>query len=298
MKNLKIHEVGLRDGLQNEKIIVPSEIKIKWIEKLIDSGIDIIQLGSFVHQEKVPQMADTDFLFEYFTDKNYKIIFSGLILNERGMERAIKSGVEMFCMGVSASNTHSMKNTGMSTNEAITRIIKIATELQNSGKKVQVSIQSAFGCGFEGKIDEAVVLNIVRKYVNSGLLNISLADTAGHAYPEQVKRLFSEIQDIDDDIIMTAHFHNTYGLGIANCYAALNEGAEYFETAFGGLGGCPFTKVAAGNVSSEDFVHSLQRNNMRKDININKILEVSKDAEIVLQKKMESYVFNSGLLSY
>jgi hydroxymethylglutaryl-CoA lyase len=87
-------------------------------------------------------------------------------------------------------------------------------------------------------------------------------------------------------------------LGFANCYAALNEGAEYFETAFGGLGGCPFTKVAAGNVSSEDFVHSLQRNNMRKDININKILEVSKDAEIVLQKKMESYVFNSGLLSY
>lgn len=298
MKNLKIHEVGLRDGLQNEKIIVPSEIKIKWIEKLIDSGIDIIQLGSFVHQEKVPQMADTDFLFEYFSGKNYKITFSGLILNERGMERAIKSGVEMFCMGVSASNTHSMKNTGMSTNEAITRIIKIATELQNSGKKVQVSIQSAFGCGFEGKIDEEVVLNIVRKYVNSGLLNISLADTAGHAYPEQVKRLFSEIQDIDDDIIMTAHFHNTYGLGFANCYAALNEGAEYFETAFGGLGGCPFTKVAAGNVSSEDFVHSLQRNNMRKDININKILEVSKDAEIVLQKKMESYVFNSGLLSY
>jgi hydroxymethylglutaryl-CoA lyase len=297
-KNIKIHEVGLRDGLQNEKLVVDTQKKIEWIEILLESGVDIIQLGSFVHPEKMPQMADTDALFNHFSQLPHNTILSGLVLNERGLERGMNCGVEMFCMGVSASETHSKKNTGMSTNEATQRIIAIAKSAINAGKRVQVSVQSAFGCGFEGKIAEESVLNIVKSYFDAGLLNISLADTAGHAYPEQVKRLFSAIKNINENTILTAHFHNTYGLGLANCYAAMSEGVEYFETAFGGLGGCPFTKVAAGNVSTEDFVHSLNRNNIRKDINIGKIIEVSKDAELVLGKSMQSYTTNAGLLLY
>ena len=295
---LKVHEVGLRDGLQNEKQIVTFEKKLEWAEKLANSGIDILQLGSFVNPQKVPQMADTDKLFESFKNINHQALLSGLLLNEKGMERAVGCGVELYCMGVSASVTHSKKNTGMTTDEALLRIIAIAKELQDNHKQVQVSIQSAFGCGFEGKIDEIKVVEIAGKYIENGLLNISLADTAGHAYPEQVKRLISSVKNIEPKTIITVHFHNTYGLGMANCYAAMSEGADVFETAFAGLGGCPFTKVVAGNVSTEDFVSALNRNNLRNDIYIDTVIEISKDAETVFGRKMESYVLNAGRLNY
>ncbi|MBX3044453.1 MAG: hydroxymethylglutaryl-CoA lyase [Candidatus Kapabacteria bacterium] len=298
LKKIKIHEVGFRDGLQNESKIVDTERKINWIAQILNSGIDIVQIGSFVHPVKMPQMADTDTLFDYFSKIPHKALLSGLVLNEKGFERGMKCGVEMFCMGVSASETHSQKNTGMSIQKATDVIISIAREAVNAGKVVQVSVQSAFGCGFEGKIPEENVLMIVGNYLDAGLKNISLADTAGYAYPEQVKRLFSSIKRIDESSVLTAHFHNTYGLGLANCYAAMSEGAEYFETAFAGLGGCPFTKVAAGNVSTEDFVHSLNRNDVRRDIDLEKILNVADSAQVYFEKENQSYLSKVGRLGY
>ncbi len=295
---IQIHEVGMRDGIQNKSIIVPFETKVKWIEELIDSGLEIIQIGSFVHPVKVPQMADSDRLFQFFTSKHHKTIFSGLILNEKGYERAMLCNVDMICMGVSASNTHSLKNTGMDTEEATKRICELAKTALNAGKYVQCSVQSAFGCGFEGKIDENVVYEIVRKYIENGIKNISLADTAGHAYPEQVKRMMSNIKTAFPESTINVHFHNTYGLGIANCYTAIDEGAEIIETAFGGLGGCPFTKVAAGNVCTEDLIHSLNRENNAYEIDIQKIISVSKEAEILFNKKLEGYVYKTGVIKY
>ncbi|MGQ9833680.1 MAG: hypothetical protein ACUVRJ_07780 [Candidatus Villigracilaceae bacterium] len=154
MDKIYIHEVGLRDGLQVEKTTVPLEEKIRWVEGLFASGVDIIQLGSFVHPEKVPQMADTDALFRYFSEGGKKpgnVTLSGLVLNEKGLESGLACGVEMFCMGVSASETHSQKNTGMTPAEAQARIIPMAKQALSAGKKVQASVQSAFGCGFEGR---------------------------------------------------------------------------------------------------------------------------------------------------
>ena len=155
MRDLVLHEVGLRDGLQMEKQVVPTEQKIAWTEALLATGVDIVQLGSFVHPEKVPQMADTDRLFEHFSAPGRKpegTTLSGLVLNEKGLERGLACGVEMFCMGVSASETHSRKNTGMSVDDATRRIIAMAKSALAAGKKVQVSVQSAFGCGFEGPV--------------------------------------------------------------------------------------------------------------------------------------------------
>ncbi|MEI6089144.1 MAG: hydroxymethylglutaryl-CoA lyase [bacterium] len=295
---IKIHEVGMRDGIQNEKIIVPLETKVKWIESLIESGIDILQIGSFVHPVKVPQMADTDRLFQNFSGKSSKTLLSGLVLNEKGYERALLCNVDIVCMGVSASNAHSLKNTGMSTEEATNRICEMAKKGLNDGKFVQCSVQSAFGCGFEGKIDESVVYDIIRKYVEIGVKNISLADTAGHAYPEQIKRMMSKIKSDYPEITITVHFHNTFGLGIANCYTGINEGAEVIETAFGGLGGCPFTKVAAGNVATEDLIHSLNRENKAINIDIQKIITVSKEAEAFFNKPLEGYIYKTGIINY
>jgi hydroxymethylglutaryl-CoA lyase len=301
MKRIIIHEVGLRDGLQMEKQVVPPEQKIDWTGKLLSSGIDIIQAGSFVHPAKVPQLADTDLIFKHFSkpkNKPCNVILSALILNEKGFERGEVCGVEMYNMGVSASETHSMKNTGMTTTESTERIIAIAKKVIAAGKRVQVSVQSAFGCGFEGKIKEEKVLTIVNKYLDAGLKNITLADTAGHAIPGQVTSLFDSLNKLDSSVEWGTHFHNTYGMGIANCYAAIQSGVTYFESSVAGLGGCPFTKVAAGNVCTEDLVHSLQRSGIREDINLSKLIELAKNLSLHFNRELPGLVYKSGSIDY
>jgi hydroxymethylglutaryl-CoA lyase len=295
MNKIVIHEVGPRDGLQVEKTTVPLSEKIRWIEAACTSGIDIIQLGSFVNPAKVPQMADTDALFQHFIgNKPASMTLSGLVLNEKGLERGLACGVEMFCMGVSASETHSRKNTGMGSAEALSRILPMAKEAMAAGKKVQASVQSAFGCGFEGPVDPEKVFSIVKAYLDAGIRNISLADTAGHAQPRQVEELYRAIRGLDPSVELACHFHNTYGLGLANCYAALNNDVTYFESAFGGLGGCPFTRLPAGNVSTEDLVHSFQRMGLRKDIKLDVLLQVARQVGTYFDRELPGFILKSG----
>jgi hydroxymethylglutaryl-CoA lyase len=297
MNHLIIHEVGLRDGLQMESAVVPFETKAAWVEMLMQAGVDIIQLGSFVHPVKVPQMADTDELFRHFTADGRKregVVLSGLVLNEKGLERGEACGVQMYCMGVSASETHSHKNTGMTTAEATTRIIAMAENARSAAKQVQLSVQSAFGCGFEGAIPIERVVDIVRRYLEAGFSKFSLADTAGHAYPEQVTALFQAILDVAPEADLTGHFHNTYGLGLANCHAALAMGARSIEVAAGGLGGCPFTKQPSGNVCTEDLVHWLQRTGKRRDIDLGILIELSRSMSAFLGRDLPGLVYKSG----
>ncbi|MBK6900866.1 MAG: hydroxymethylglutaryl-CoA lyase [bacterium] len=299
MAEIIIHEVGLRDGLQAEKQVVPTGQKIAWIEAVLSSGADVVQIGSFVHPEKVPQMADTDELFRALDAASRGgTVLSGLVLNERGLERGLACGVDLFCLGVSASETHSQKNTGMGSAEAQRRIIAAAAEAVAAGKRVQVSVQSAFGCGFEGPIPQERVLDIVRAYLEAGLTNISLADTAGHAHPAQVRRLFGEILRLAPEIRCTCHFHDTYGLGMANIHAAMESGVTSFETSFAGLGGCPFTKVAAGNVATEDLVHALRRGGLRTEIGLEGIVAVAREVAAHFGREMPGRVHRTGPLSY
>lgn len=300
MGNIKIHSVGMRDGLQMEKTVVPFETKLNWIDQLIQAEVDLIQVGSFVHKEKVPQMADSDELFIEINKKypNRKTLFSGLVLNERGLERALNCNVDLICFGVSASETHSNKNTGMSVDDAVQRIIKMAVDMQKAGKKYQVSVQSAFGCGFEGDIDENKVYSIVDKYLEAGIKFISLADTAGFANPQQVKRMYSTIKAKAPEIDLACHFHNTYGMGIANCYAAYEAGVNYFEAAFGGLGGCPFTKKATGNVATEDLVEMFQNFGIIKNINQTKLIELGKAVSEFFGRELPGYVYKVGPIKH
>jgi len=293
-----IHEVGLRDGLQNEKQIVSLEKKQHWLEMLFAARLPMIQVGSFVHPDKVPQMADTDRLFAELNASGKKpknVILSALVLNEKGLERGLACGVDMFCMGVSASNTHSLKNTGMSTAEAVSRIIPMAKKALAEGKKVQVSVQSAFGCGFEGRVPEQTVLDIVKQYLDAGLLSISLADTAGYAYPTQVMELFGRIQELDKNVECACHFHDTFGAGIVNCYAALQSGVTVFETAFGNLGGCPFTKIGSGNVCTEDLVYLFQREGFSGLPDLEILLQLSKDVALELNRELSGRLLKAGI---
>jgi hydroxymethylglutaryl-CoA lyase len=301
MDKIIIHEVGMRDGLQVEQETVPTEKKIEWINKLFETGVDIIQVGSFVNPKRMPQMADTDELFRIIAEQKKKpdnVILSGLVLNEKGLERGIECGVEMFCMGVSASETHSQRNTGMPIKEALSRILNMAKSAMSAGKKVQVSVQSAFGCGFEGKIPKEKVLDMISQYFENGIDNISLADTAGHAYPKQVEEMIRDIRKLNPKVNITAHFHDTYGLGIANCYSAYNEGVTSFESAFAGLGGCPFTAKASGNVCTEDLVNMFNRMGLRKDIDVQKISEIAKETEEYFKREMPGKIYRMGVLNY
>ncbi len=296
LRKLALHEVGPRDGLQGERQTVPTATKLAWIGSLLASGVDIVQVGSFVHPEKVPQMADTDELFRMLSARPDagSSILSGLILNEKGLERALACGVELVCMGVSASDTHSRKNTGMGTAEATRRILATAKKAVAAGKAVQVSVQSAFGCGFEGPVPEERVLSIVKEYLDAGLERILLADTAGHAGPEQVERLFGAIVALAPDVEPACHFHDTYGLGMANVWAAMRSGVVSFDSSFAGLGGCPFTKVAAGNVATEDLVHGWQRSGRRLDVKLDVLIDVARSVSAFFGREMPGRVYRTG----
>jgi hydroxymethylglutaryl-CoA lyase len=297
MSEILIHEVGPRDGLQIEKSIVPTETKIAWIEKLIASRVDVIQLGSFVSSDRMPQMADTERLFIHFNAPERRprqTELSALVLNEKGLDRGFASGVDYFCMGVSASDTHSRKNTGMHTEEALARIAAMADRALVAGAKVQVSVQSAFGCGYEGVVPQERVLDIVKRYLEAGLTTISLADTAGHAQPSQVEDLFGKIRHLAPYLICACHFHDTYGMAMANCYAAYRAGVQSFESAFAGLGGCPFTAVTGGNVATEDLVHMFQRMGLRTDIDLDPLIDVAKDAERFFGRQLPGRTHATG----
>ena len=294
MQPILVHEVGPRDGLQAEAAVVPTEVKLDWIRRMAGSGVDIVQVGSFVRGDKMPQMADTDDLFRILARETHRALLSGLVLNEKGLERALEAGVQLICMGVSASDTHSRKNTGMSTEDATRRIIATALEAKQAGRKVQVSVQSAFGCGFEGAIAEERVIGIVAAYLEAGLRSISLADTAGHAHPAQVRRYVQRVLGLDPAAEITAHIHDTYGLGMASVYAAMEAGARAIETSFGGLGGCPFTKVAAGNVATEDLVHGLHRVGQRTDIDLAVLVGVAKDVAAHFHRDLPGCVYKTG----
>jgi hydroxymethylglutaryl-CoA lyase len=298
--NILIHEVGLRDGLQMESATVPTEQKLLWLRSLMSSGVDVIQVGSFVHPVKVPQMADTDRLFAELArqgDIPAGVTLSALVLNEKGLERGLACGAGMLCMGVSASETHSRKNTGMGSGEATERILLIAAEALRAGKRVQVSVQSAFGCGYEGNVPRERVLSIVRRYCEAGLNNISLADTAGHAVPDQVERMFDAVREIDASVETACHFHNTYGLGLANACAALQSGVVSFESSVAGLGGCPFTKIAGGNVCTEDLAHMFRAMGIRTDVNLEAIIGVAADMAKYFGRELPGTVYRIGTLS-
>ena len=298
-REVTIHEVGPRDGLQIEKKIIPTVAKIAWIEKLIESGVDAIQLGSFVNPARVPQMADTERLFEYFNAAGHKpkrTALTALVLNEKGLDRGLACGVEHFCMGASASDTHSRKNTGMSTEDAVAGVIAMARRAIADGMHVQASVQSAFGCGYEGVVPPQRVLDIVTRYIGADVTAISLADTAGHATPQQVEDLFGAIRKIAPNAILACHFHDTYGMAMANSYAALRAGVQSFESAVAGLGGCPFTAVTGGNVATEDLVHMLQRMGMRSDIALPPLIDAAKTMERILERPLPGVVHRAGVV--
>lgn len=283
-------EVGLRDGLQVEPVIVPTEIKLAWIEHLIQAGLRHIQVGSFVHPARVPQMADTDALCSLLPE--YEAVqFSGLALNRKGVERAIKAGLRFIDAGVSASDTHSIRNMGMPTAEALAEFARMAETARQAGVAVRGTVQVAFGCVYEGPIPLERVQRILDRYLEMGLAQVGLADSSGMANPRQMERVLSAIMPMLGDTSLVLHLHDTRGMAMANLYVALCQGVRSFDTSFGGLGGCPFIKGATGNIATEDTAYMLAQMGISTGVDVAQVARVSRMAQALLGHSLDSKLY-------
>ncbi|MCU0391978.1 MAG: hydroxymethylglutaryl-CoA lyase [Thermoflexibacter sp.] len=280
-----IEEQGLRDGLQSEKILIPTEKKIEFANRLVEAGLRRIQLTAFVHPKFVPQMSDAEEVFAG-VDKTKNVIFSALVLNMKGLERAIKAGATHLSISISASDTHSRKNTNMSLLEALKEFKDMVREAKKAQITVRGGIQCAFGCRYEGKIAKGHVLDLARQHIDLGVDELALADSTGMGNPLAMKEMMTNILAMTKDMPVILHLHDTEGKGLANMLAAMETGVSYFDTAFGGLGGCPFIKGATGNISTEDTTYMLSQMNIQTGIDIVKIAQISRELEGLLGKQL------------
>ncbi len=286
-KNVLIEDEAMRDGLQNEKRLFSVEEKLALIAAIADAGVRRIQVGSFVHPKWTPQMANTDELFGALPARE-GVVYSGLVLNRAGLDRALKVGVRHLSISVSASETHSRKNANKSTDEALADILPTIERALSEGVAVRAGVQSALGCGFEGAIDPAKVLKIARLYAEVGVREINIADTAGLADPALVDRVIRLLADALPEVTLSLHLHDTRGLGLANMLAGLNAGVTVFDAAVGGLGGCPFIPKATGNIATEDAVFMCTRMGVETGIDFAKLRPVALRLADMLERKLPS----------
>lgn len=286
-------EVGLRDGLQNEPRILNTSDKFQIINKLINAGFKVIELGSFMSPKAVPQMADTDELFLQLKDvKN--IEFRALVANKRGVERAIKCGCRKIKLNVSASLGHNLANINMTPEESVAGFKESYDLAVENGIEVSGSISMPFGSPWEGEISLDAVKSIVEAYLKVGINEISLSDASGMAVPNQVYFICSEMQRAYPNVKWWLHFHNTRGMAIANILAAMQAGIIRFDSSFGGLGGCPFVPGAAGNVASEDVVHMMDEMNIETGIDVKELMEIARDVQELVGHDTDSYLLKAG----
>lgn len=284
-----IEEQGPRDGFQVEKIFIPTELKIKWIENAVSAGVKRIQMSSFVHPKLVPQMADAEAVCAGVR-KQKGVIYSGLVLNVKGVERAIKAGLNHVAISMSASDTHSRKNANKSLEASLIEFAEMAKVAKEAGLTVRGGIQCAFGCRYEGQISEQFVVDLSKKIFDLGIDELALADSTGMGNPAQVKNLTSQIMLLAGNLLVNLHLHDTEGKGIANMIAAIDCGVTHFDTAFGGLGGCPFIKGATGNIATEDVIHCLHQMGYETGIDNQKMIALTQEVELFLGRKLPGKV--------
>ncbi len=279
-----IEETAPRDGLQNEAAGWSVEARIQLIEDLVDCGVPRIQVGSFVNPQAVPQMADTEHVFRGLK-KRPGVVYRALVFNERGLERAGVCGVEHVAVFVSASETHSLRNSGCDVKEALRRAELVVRKAKANGLEVQAGVMNAFGCRFEGVIPEGRVFHVASVLAEAGADELCLADTSGCANPRQMENLVETFLRTFS-IPLALHLHDTYGFGLANVLAAWKLGVIRFDGACGGLGGCPFIPGAAGNIPTEDLVHFFHAMGENTGIDLERLTVVRTFLESTLQRKL------------
>jgi hydroxymethylglutaryl-CoA lyase len=276
-------EVGPRDGFQFEKAVVPTDRKLSVIAGLVAAGLKQIQVASFVHPVKVPQMADADALIRQLP-RDDGVVYTALVLNRRGLDRAMASGIKAVEISLSASDTHSRKNAGMTHGEALDQGVGMIDQAVSAGLHVRASVQCAFGCVYEGAMPTARIADIIRRFVDHGAHELALSDTTGMGSPPVVRGMLDAVSPLSGRLPLALHLHDTRGLGLVNLMAALSCGVSIFDTALAGMGGCPFVPGAAGNIATEDTVHLLDTLGKHTGVDYHRVGDISRDLEAFFQK--------------
>ena len=277
-----IEEQGPRDGFQSVTQVLPTRTKIEIIQALAESGISRVQICSFVHPRLVPQMADAEDLCAALPRRD-GVLYSGLALNQKGIERSIAAGLDHIAASISVSDAHSRKNTRMSLLDARTRFEQMVRMARNSGLKVRGGLQCVFGCRTEGPIKRKHILDLVKSHLDAGVDELALADSTGMGHPLLIRDIVGEVLDLAKSVPLFLHLHDTEGKGIANALAAIDVGARYFDTGLAGMGGCPFIKGATGNIATEDLVYVCHQMGMNTGIDPRKVAAVSHRVEALYE---------------
>ncbi|HEX4905443.1 MAG TPA: hydroxymethylglutaryl-CoA lyase [Acidimicrobiales bacterium] len=285
---MKLRDVTLRDGLQDEQPIA-TEDKLAVFDALVRAGVRDLELNSFVRPDRVPAMADAAELAA--ATNGADIERWALVLNTRGVQRAIESGMDRLQFVVSVSETHSQHNAGRSPAAALDEIDAMARDLPD-GVRFEVTLSTAFGCPYEGPVAAAAVLAAAERALSAGASAISLADTIGTGVPREVAALVRDAVAIGGEV--GVHLHDTRGLGIANCLAAFDAGAQRADGTVGGLGGCPFAPGASGNLALEDLVHALEESGVDTGIDLEALVEAAELACGLVGRPVESHVGKAG----
>ena len=288
-KKVHIYEVGPRDGLQNEKKIIPTNIKVKLINKLSECNFKNIEVGSFVSPRWVPQMADSNKVLERIK-KRQGIKYPVLTPNLKGFQDAIKNKVDTICVFVTASEKFSMKNTNCTVKEALKRVEEIVNEAKKYKLKVRGYISCVLGCPYEGKVNYKKTANIAKFLDQIGCYEISLGDTIGIGTPTESVLMIKEVTKQVNLNKIAVHFHDTYGQALANLYAVLQLGVSTIDSSVGGLGGCPYAKGSSGNVATEDVLYMLNGMKIKTGVKFDMLLKTSYFINKYLERKSSSRV--------
>ncbi len=291
-EQVRIREVGPRDGFQNEPEVIATDDKVRLVEQLARTGVRRLEVTSFVRADVIPQLADGADLLRRAEIPD-DVAVTVLIPNERGLDNALEvrdrfSEVNLF---LSASETHNRQNVNRSIEESLAGLERVVRRARGEGLRCEGVISVAFGCPYEGAVPRERVLSIARRLVDAGCEEIAFGDTTGMANPAQVRRFF---EGIELGAELTAHFHNTRGQGLANVVAALDAGVRSFESSFGELGGCPVPPGATGNIASEDLVSMLHEMGYATGIDLERLVACAREAQRVLGRPLGSHVLTAG----
>ncbi len=293
MKKRFIQEVAPRDGFQNETRFIETDDKIAFIDQLSDCGYAKIEVTSFTSPKAIPALKDAEAVMHRIR-RNPHVVYTALVPNLRGAERALSCGVDEVNLVMSVSETHNLSNLRMSRARSFEQLAAVIKEIRNTNTAINVSLSTVFGCPMQGDIAQDEVLEWVDRFAQLGAHGVTLCDTTGMAYPTQVGELFAAVLNRFAQLQVTAHFHNTRGMALANTVTALQVGVLRFDSALGGLGGCPYAPGASGNVTTEDLVHMLELMGYDTGVDLEGILAISRTLAPLIGHDVNSQTLAAG----
>ena len=292
--DITVVEVSPRDGLQNESVVLPTDAKVSLVQRLVDAGASRIEAVSFAHPKLVPAMADAEEVMAGVPRVD-GVSYAGLILNRRGLERALGTGIDEVNVVVGVSDTFSRRNQNVSSDEAMDAAGDVVAAARAEGLFTTLTLATSFGCPFEGEISPDRVIAYAERGAALGSDELCLADTIGVGTPNQVRTFTTRVRtEIGTTPVLRYHFHNTRGTGIANAYAALLDGVTVLDASAGGIGGCPFAPNATGNIATDDLVYLLDRMGLESGIDLERLMPTSAFLAVQLGHEVPALLPRAG----